>query len=850
MIRNYDNILWVGTTDGIVKYDLQTQQVTHLTTDTENADQNISNGWIQDIQFDNKENLWIATAAGLNKLNLKTNAITQYLKNIYQTDGMRVDDIISIFIDRTGLIWLGTYTGGVYIFNPEITGITKLLTSSDTKGISNTVHGISKDNLENLWFAAFGSGVYQLNLVTGKLTQAFQSQTENVELAYSLLFDRKMRLWIGTNQGFFISDGTHKKLLPIKVILDDSEFNFNYYIFQIYEDSNGKIWIATSNGLYWVDKVEKKSDEYQITIVNKTNELPVSFRNRSIMVSAIFVSKNEDIWIGGTAGLAHYSQQEEVWFHYQYDRLNQKTISNNDVQVIYEDSRGTLWIGTADGLNKVNRENVNNIYFKRITREHGLPNNSIYGILEDAKGSVWLSTNQGIVRYSDFNETLKTYSYEDGISSNEFNKNAFFVDEYGIMYFGSINGVTSISEISSINLNRDKQLVFTSINIDDKPLDINKINAISNPSIKVGVDNNTIKIKVADLYYHQLKTQEYRYRISSLANKWINLKQDRSIVLSGLTHGNYALEIQSKTKNEKWDHNALKLDIVVNQSFWQSREAIYLLTLIIFSILCGLGVWVRTRFIMQKSSFRSQLKVGKIRIKEVKNENDDYRRVIAANLQKHKELSDEILALQNQVAEFQFKDPATGLYRFEMLEKTIDSNTTGLLINQYNLIALFSIDNYKKLESQYNQLNAQVIRQQIASVIKNNLPANVKVLSLEPNQFVVLANTNLNAQLTSLLNNLGAKLNKFLVAIDNGITFNCYNSYIYSENFTESINKLGQFFALVNLLQRVQEYLLKQQKSNHLRVDINISMELIENNKLDVLSMIENNFITLHHSQE
>ena len=108
-------------------------------------------------------------------------------------------------------------------------------------------------------------------------------------------------------------------------------------------------------------------------------QLPDSYTAKNKWIASILETQDGNIWVGGPSGLAVYSQKNEIWYHYNYDREDPRSLSYNDVQVIYEDSRGILWVGTANGLNQVDRVSDEEIYFTRISKEDGLLNNVIYG---------------------------------------------------------------------------------------------------------------------------------------------------------------------------------------------------------------------------------------------------------------------------------------------------------------------------------------------------------------------------------------------------------------------------------------------------------------------------------------
>ncbi|MCP3931531.1 MAG: hypothetical protein GY705_20800 [Bacteroidetes bacterium] len=78
------------------------------------------------------------------------------------------------------------------------------------------------------------------------------------------------------------------------------------------------------------------------------------------------------------------------------------------VQCVFQDSRGYLWIGTKKGLSKFDGE-----HFENFRKKDGLPNGFIYDIEEDNKGNIWIATISGLTKYdgvhfATFNATFNT----------------------------------------------------------------------------------------------------------------------------------------------------------------------------------------------------------------------------------------------------------------------------------------------------------------------------------------------------------------------------------------------------------------------------------------------------------
>ena len=74
-------------------------------------------------------------------------------------------------------------------------------------------------------------------------------------------------------------------------------------------------------------------------------------------------------------------------------------LSQSTVQSILMDHKGTLWIGTQDGLNCFNGQN-HNTFFHNADNKLSLPDNNITLIAEDSMGTIWIASNNGLATYN------------------------------------------------------------------------------------------------------------------------------------------------------------------------------------------------------------------------------------------------------------------------------------------------------------------------------------------------------------------------------------------------------------------------------------------------------------------
>ena len=104
------------------------------------------------------------------------------------------------------------------------------------------------------------------------------------------------------------------------------------------------------------------------------------------------------------------------------------------VRVIYQDSRGDLWIGTNDeGLHKISSKG-NKVY----TTNNGLPNNSIRALVEDKKGNLWIGTAGGVA-YLTYDGKIITLQFQAGTIANGIIASSLFCDTTGRIWLTTSN---------------------------------------------------------------------------------------------------------------------------------------------------------------------------------------------------------------------------------------------------------------------------------------------------------------------------------------------------------------------------------------------------------------------------
>ena len=114
-------------------------------------------------------------------------------------------------------------------------------------------------------------------------------------------------------------------------------------------------------------------------------------------------------------------------------------LSNNNVTAILQDSKGYIWFGTMDGLNKYDGYSFTKYQFDPFD-SNSLSQNFIYTIWEDKYGSIWVATSEGLCRFERSTEKFTRYKPSPNAKFSDPNISAINEDSDGMMWVGSFSG--------------------------------------------------------------------------------------------------------------------------------------------------------------------------------------------------------------------------------------------------------------------------------------------------------------------------------------------------------------------------------------------------------------------------
>ena len=227
---------------------------------------------------------------------------------------------------------------------------------------------------------------------------------------YCILQDSKGFMWFGTQEGLHRYDGYDFKIYKYNPKnMDTISDSVIYCIHEDKEDKSepGILWIGTRNGLNKFDPKTEIFTRYQHHPKN-----PKSLSHNEVRV--IYEDHMGILWIGTrNGGLNQFDKKSELFKHYKYDEENPKSVSHNDVRAIGEDSKGILWVGTyGGGLNHFNREIDQ---FDHYTVDNNvLSSDKVMTIYKSRDGNIWVGTGGGgLYRFYGKNGKFEHYFHNE-----------------------------------------------------------------------------------------------------------------------------------------------------------------------------------------------------------------------------------------------------------------------------------------------------------------------------------------------------------------------------------------------------------------------------------------------------
>lgn len=535
--------IWLGTFfAGVCIYDKINNKVITINQNTDNP-LHISNNRIQDLFLDNQNRMWIATDDGINRFDLNSNKITHFpQKNANEPVPSGI--CTKIYQTKSGTILIGNWHKGIYVYHQKTNSFTNHLLKSPIvhdKYIDRT-SAIFEDSKGFIWVGTWEGGLFKTKFENNefKVIKHFYYPEDNIisednpqyligKLIYEVL-EKDNNIWVATSRGISIISTDDKGNEVFKNIKqgESSHHISNDDVCSMLIDRSETIWIGTAGG--GINILESNANYFKTYTIPPINE----YLSGNIITSMHYKNAQE-IYIG-VHGLGYgiYNLDKKNFTAWK-DIPNHANVGPqmNAAYSFYRDSRGYLWIGTRyEGLLRLNEEKgevlrvVGQEIYKSLTQF------SVNSIIEDKNHNIWVGTSKGLIKLihnktNDSYNIIKVLHEKNNPYSLQAEKiNRLFIDSENTLWVASEKGLAEM--ISDIESNS----VFEFRNDNDtvkNGLKSNIINTITEDKLgRIWIGTGT---KGLALYNKKTKNYKYFGEKNNISNSVYDIIEEKTNVL-------------------------------------------------------------------------------------------------------------------------------------------------------------------------------------------------------------------------------------------------------------------------------------------------------------------------------
>jgi ligand-binding sensor domain-containing protein/signal transduction histidine kinase/DNA-binding response OmpR family regulator len=598
--KGRDGVMWVGTMNGgLCKW--EPRQRTFHVYHNDGSPYSINDDIVRAVCQVSPDKIYVGTEKGLNVLDIATNRFTVYTSKGNDPFSISDNAIYSLFPDKAGTMWIGTFFGGASYFNEKGPVFELYYPTEAQHSLSGrAVSSFLEEGPGKLWVGTEDGGLQIFNTLT-RTFQQYPLLPGQQKLSYhnihTLLRDKAGNIWMGLFAG-----GVN--------VLDPKTGSMQYFqhqpgnihslnsnnVFCIYQDKDGRIWVGTDKGLDLYDNVRR---DFTMVLQDGVS---------NTIIYDIYEDGNKTLWFATyNNGLISYNKKTEQWDKVTADGMSKLTC-------LYDDHQGNLWIGSDGG--GLHKYNFSTRQVAPYNDKAGINANVVYGIVQDDAGLIWITTNNGIYRIDPAKEKARHFTPQDNLQSRQFNYRAFYKMSDGKLFAGGIKGFNAFypEKVSTVT---DKiRVSFTNFQLFNRNVAVSEGGPLSKQisytnKLILQHDQSVISFEFAALNFSAPEKLSYAYKMEGFDADWNYVGDQRKATYTNLSPGSYTFKVKSTAETSNWDVSESTMELVIQPPFYRTTLAYIIFTLL--GLMVGYCIYRYSSSYIQR---RNQIKIERLKNKE------------------------------------------------------------------------------------------------------------------------------------------------------------------------------------------------------------------------------------------
>ncbi|TAL58997.1 MAG: hypothetical protein EPN85_10245, partial [Bacteroidetes bacterium] len=514
-------------------------------------------------------------------------------------------------------------------------------------GLSD-IHGIDQDSIGDLWLAS-EKGLVQMH--SNKNYPVFKTYTTKDGLPSNSIISISIgktknnhNVWAAiTNNGISKYNGkTFTNFSQRHNMFDDGLLSNSVY--GILVDANGAVWCGTKEGI---------SRYNGLNFINVDMER-LKLENKD--VNTIISDRKENIWFGSNSGLVLMQYKDKEMSFITYDEA--EGLIYKEIETLAEDPFGNIWIGTNNGgLYRFDVFTDDSIKIKLVADDSLLSSNSVSAIIfldEKTTGNagkeMLVGTDKGIdkITFDDKGKILKIRNYNatDGFIGVECNDNAMYRDADGMIWIGTVKGLTRFNPAAEIQNRNEPQTHITNVKLFFKEVDwiargVDSILPWFNlpQSLTLPYSDNHLTFDYSAISLGNSQKIKYRYMLEGADAGWSPERKETSVTFSGLSSGTYTFKLIAAGANGVWNPEPTAFTFTISPPWYMSATSFVVYFIVIVGGAYFIVKYRERALIREKKILEDKVTERTAEVVKQKEELEEQKHVIE---EKNKDITDSI----------------------------------------------------------------------------------------------------------------------------------------------------------------------------------------------------------------